>query len=94
MTTSRQQEGVGLSHLHGHGLHLGSVRPNDDDDLKWPGGPIGAEVQRLVGFLTVVGSIESVLHGMVYVVIIEAVAVLMLSGGRSNLHLGYRITKL
>ena len=57
---------------------FGSVRPNNNDDLKKPSGPIGSQVQGLVRILTIVSCIESVRHGVADVVIIEPVAGLML----------------
>jgi hypothetical protein len=34
MATSWQQDGIGLAHLHGMDHDLGSICPNNHDDLK------------------------------------------------------------
>jgi hypothetical protein len=78
MATSWQQDGIGLAHLHGMDHNLGSICPNNDDDLKESSRPIGPQVQRLVGVATVVSRIESVRHGVAYVVIVEPVTGLVL----------------
>ena len=73
---------------------LGSIRPNNNDDLEEPSRPIRPEVQRLVGVVLVVGCIESVCHGVADVVIIEPIADLVLPCRSSDFHPDYRITKL
>jgi hypothetical protein len=78
MATSLQQNRVRLAHPHGIDHDLGSVRPNNDDDLKKPSGPTGSQVQGLVRIPTIVSCIKSVRHAVADVVIIEPVAGLML----------------